>query len=234
MTDPTRWLDDDATPRELRELLASADRLAPIPEPALRRSRQRVLALPALSAAAGAFFWLPQAALGAALGAAVAAVAVAPGFSSSKTPPQSVGTARPTVASTAPPMKSPLPPAPEPAGETTPPDVAPSVESTKNRARHDAGIHEPVSEHGVTREARLLETARELLARDPPRALAALSRHAREFPHGTLETERELMSVDALMRLHRRADAEAHAAALRARAPNNIYERRIEQILDGK
>jgi hypothetical protein len=227
VTEPRRWLDAAETPPEVRALLASADLVRPFPALARERSRRRVLALAALPAAAGAFFWVPHAALGAALGAVVAAVAVAPSLSTPKAPLQNGTVARAPVEAVHAPSTSALSPIPETPSQTPPSAAYPPVEPPKGRARHDAG------EHDLTREARLLERARTLLARDPAGALAMLSQHEREFPRGTLETERELLAVDALMRLHRRADAGARAAALRARAPNNLYERRLEQIIDG-
>jgi hypothetical protein len=88
-------------------------------------------------------------------------------------------------------------------------------------------------EHDLSREARALESARELLARSPAQALSLLSRHEREFPDGTLAVERELLTVDALLRLGRRSEAEARGRALRGRAPSSLYERRLEKMLGG-
>jgi hypothetical protein len=66
---------------------------------------------------------------------------------------------------------------------------------------------------------------------DPGGALALLSAHERAFPRGGLVLERELLAVDALLRLGRRADAEARARSLRARAPGSLYTRRLEHLL---
>jgi hypothetical protein len=85
----------------------------------------------------------------------------------------------------------------------------------------------------LTHEARLLERARSLLLSDPALALSTLERHATEAPHGTLKVERELLEVDALVRLGRRRDAEAKARSLRGDAPGSIYERRLDELLRG-
>jgi hypothetical protein len=62
-------------------------------------------------------------------------------------------------------------------------------------------------------------------------ALMFLDAHQREFPHGALEIERELMAVDALLKLGLRQDAQLRAAQLRARAPGSIYEQRLARLL---
>ena len=92
-------------------------------------------------------------------------------------------------------------------------------------SRQDAG------EHDLAREARLLESARVLLSTDAVSALVLLGRHEKEFPNGGLEIERQLLTVDALVRLGRKSEAEARARTLRGRAPGNLYEQRLERLL---
>ncbi|WP_224247868.1 hypothetical protein [Hyalangium gracile] len=67
-------------------------------------------------------------------------------------------------------------------------------------------------------------------------AAAALSRaesHAARFPSGALSQEREVIAIDALVRLGRRAEAEARAEAFRARYPTSTHQVRIQGLLSG-
>jgi hypothetical protein len=90
---------------------------------------------------------------------------------------------------------------------------------------------DPVRGDPLEREAALLESARASLDADPARALATLGLHASEFPDGMLVTEREVLTVDALRRLGRIAEARERARALLARTHDSPYARRIEAIL---
>jgi hypothetical protein len=83
----------------------------------------------------------------------------------------------------------------------------------------------------LAREAALLEAARAALAADPAHALAEANAHAREFPTGQLATERELVAVEALVRLGNRADARARGDALLQRDPRGIYRDRVQALL---
>ena len=66
---------------------------------------------------------------------------------------------------------------------------------------------------------------------DPGAARLALLEHQRRFPAGQLRVEREFLMVDALVRLGRRAEAEARAAELEGSAPKTLYGTRLDQIL---
>jgi hypothetical protein len=77
----------------------------------------------------------------------------------------------------------------------------------------------------------LLERARQLLSSSPGQALAVLTDHERSFPQGTLGPEREILAVDALVRLGRRNEAERRGRALLARSPGSLYEERLARIL---
>jgi hypothetical protein len=83
----------------------------------------------------------------------------------------------------------------------------------------------------LEREAALLESARASLSADPAKALAMLGLHASEFPDGMLVTEREVLTVDALRRLGRIAEARERGRALLAQTHGSPYARRIEAIL---
>ena len=53
-------------------------------------------------------------------------------------------------------------------------------------------------------------------------------------PGGQLRVEREFLMVDALVRLGRRPEAEARAAALEVQAPKTLYGERLDRILGRK
>ncbi|HMA94723.1 MAG TPA: hypothetical protein VKP30_18665 [Polyangiaceae bacterium] len=79
-------------------------------------------------------------------------------------------------------------------------------------------------------EAQLLETARESLD-NPARALALVRRHEVRYPKGQLGAERDLIAVDALLRLGRRSEAERRAAPRLKQDPNSLYAKRLRQLL---
>lgn len=91
----------------------------------------------------------------------------------------------------------------------------------------------PEKEPGIAVEARLLERARSELAGRPGQALELAARHQRQYPTGQLSAERELIVVDALLRLGRRAEAEQRAAPQIESHPDSLYARRMRQLLGG-
>ena len=90
---------------------------------------------------------------------------------------------------------------------------------------------EPASADALQQEIRLLEQARSDLASSPGAARRALLDHELRFPSGHLRIERELLLVDALVRLGRRPEAEARAESLARQNPNSLYRERLDQIL---
>ncbi|HTQ06067.1 MAG TPA: hypothetical protein VMI54_19530 [Polyangiaceae bacterium] len=229
-----RWLDEGDVAPEVRRLLAAGSGSTPIGTATLGRSRARVAELAALPVAAGVFFWLQQFALGAGLGTAVSlGVAVANGrFShaevSEAVRPSTNSPVRGEARKAAPKLVA--SPSASAAATTESPAVAlpepPHAVVPAPHAAASASVSAP-----VTAEVALLEQARRVLASDPNRALALLDEHRVRFPHGALGVEREVLAVDALMHAGRRPEAEARAARLRASAPGNLYEERLERIL---
>lgn len=84
----------------------------------------------------------------------------------------------------------------------------------------------------LAREVKLLDRARAALRSDPERALLMADDHAATFPGGVLAAERELIAVDALARLGRRAAAARRGAALLRRFPETVYRQRLRALLD--
>jgi hypothetical protein len=81
-------------------------------------------------------------------------------------------------------------------------------------------------------ESALLDIARTALARgEPDHALAAIARHAAQFPHGVLVEEREAIAVKALAQAGRGSDAKARADRFRARYPKSMFQTAIDSSL---
>ncbi|MET0792442.1 MAG: hypothetical protein ABW061_13055, partial [Polyangiaceae bacterium] len=62
-------------------------------------------------------------------------------------------------------------------------------------------------------------------------ALVLAAEHAREFPAGVLTQEREVIAIDALLRLGRRSEAEARAASFHRQFPASAHGRRVDVLL---
>jgi len=108
--------------------------------------------------------------------------------------------------------------------------AAPSVAARPApSARPAASEEDPgASEHA---EVALLAQAQAALAARPAETLARCDEHARRFASGTLVQEREVLAIDALLRLGRRPEAEARASRFRASFPRSGHLRRIEALL---
>lgn len=226
MSDFRPLLECGEAPPEVIALLRSARPTRPLDERARERSRRRLAGLAAVPAAAGVFVWLQHAAYGALLGVAVTgSVAIAPRVWSARapegSPPAVAPRSKPRVAHRGEPART--------AERAVPSADAPAPLEPKSVAffRTEPG------EHALAREAKSLDHARALAASDPLAALAALGRHRAEFPHGTLDIERQFLEIEALVHLGRRAEAENAARALRARAPGSLYESRVDQLMAG-
>jgi len=89
-------------------------------------------------------------------------------------------------------------------------------------------------EDALAGEAKLLNQAHAAMATDPQTALNIAGEHAKRYPRGQLAAERELILVQALVKLGRAREAEARGRALRKSAPSSIYDERLDTILKGK
>lgn len=256
MTDERRWVDREDVPDDVAGLLRGATKARPIDPATLARSRRRIAALGAVPIAAGSLLWM-NVAFGAAIGAVVSTVAVlvvprytSPAAAPSAVPSGATYSARASSPPVAPETSAPLDPSTAPPPEETTPSAPPGQVPARPRApgtvpsglRDDRPVVDPSAQRGsalsdaggdLAREARLLERARVVAASDPGGALDVLREHERAFPRGSLVLERELLGVDVLLRLGRRADAEVRARSLRARDPGSLYTRRLEHLLGG-
>jgi hypothetical protein len=119
------------------------------------------------------------------------------------------------------------------AREPSPKQVAPrepeaAAEPSIPEPRAVAAFDEP----SIADEARLLENARAALAVNPARALQIADQHQQLHSDGQLSAERELIAVDALLRLGRRSEAQQRAAPRLEQAPDSLYARRLRKLLD--
>lgn len=80
-------------------------------------------------------------------------------------------------------------------------------------------------------EARVLLEARKDMARDPQKALRATEAHDSAFTDGALAEEREVLRIEALIRLKKGDQAAVVAASFRARYPQSSHLARIERLL---
>jgi hypothetical protein len=130
---------------------------------------------------------------------------------------------------------SPPPPAPAPVVEPQPEPAAPNVvrpENPRPRAEHVAKTEARERDRNLAAERALIEQARTALARTQgASALAALERHARDFPQGELEEERESLRVQALVGLEQFDQARKAGARFHRRFPRSIFGAVVDEAL---
>jgi hypothetical protein len=80
-------------------------------------------------------------------------------------------------------------------------------------------------------ELDLLACAQRALGKDPRDALALIDERERKYPHGTLTQEGEMVAIDALLRLGRRAEAASRAERFQELYPRSVQGPRIDALL---
>ena len=244
-----RWLDDGA-PQAVRDLLDGARTPRQMRPDERARSRTRLRATMA-PLAAGLGLWAKGGLFAAALAmAGTSAWVVARGGGSAEEsarltiPPASPRSTVTHVEAVAPPAAT--------STTTLAPTIAASA-SSKVTARPPSprsllspspspSAHEPTPEPVVAplkkqapslaAEAALLEQARQHLTSDPNGALQLAEEHRQTFPGGQLGPERDLIAIDALMRLGRHDAANRRAAPLLAQP--GLYRERALGILGAR
>jgi hypothetical protein len=106
------------------------------------------------------------------------------------------------------------------------PAVAPAAEESVAAPETPADAASRLRE-----EAALVQRAERLLDSDPARALALTEERRRRFPGGALDQEAEVVAIDALLRLGRRADATVRARTFEAAHAGSVHARRIKRLL---
>ena len=82
-------------------------------------------------------------------------------------------------------------------------------------------------------EAVLLARAQRALRLAPAQALSLAAESARRFPAGVLSQEREVIAIEALVRLGRMAEARDRAEAFARRFPRSAHVRRLATLVPG-
>ena len=136
----------------------------------------------------------------------------------------------PAVASNAPPAVAPS------TRSTAASNAHPTVSAVAARPRPAPGVTaseaKPVAQQELSEsEASFLRRTRAALADDPARALRMTGEHAALYPRGVLEQEREVIAIEALVRLGAREEARLRASAFRARYPSSAHASRIAAIV---
>ena len=100
--------------------------------------------------------------------------------------------------------------------------------ATPSREPHHEQITEPARPARVELdEVTLIQQARQLARDDQRAALRALDQHRRNFPHGMLSQEREVLEIELLRALSRTAEADKRLEAFRRDFPRSIYLQRL-------
>jgi hypothetical protein len=220
VSDPTRIREEGSdAPDELRALFRSAARPEPL-TPAVQAGLSRRIAGIGAAPAPGFARWLPWL-----LGGSVALAAGGAVRTRVLEPAGHVARPAPVHLEPAPPAASVASPA------LAPRPTAPTARVEPTRPAAPAASPRPGAEDGLVGEAHLLNEAHQALASNPKQALALAQDHARRYPHGQLGAERDLIEIQALVKLSRWREAEARGRALRRAAPNSIYEERLDEIL---
>jgi hypothetical protein len=144
------------------------------------------------------------------------------------------------------PMEAPAPPPPSPLStpEIAPPapsvaappsatlETAPAVEpeAPAAPAKPSPGANrtrEPARTTSPGAEAALLEKARAALPARPAEALRIAQEHARSFKRGILTEEREVIAIQALRQLGRKAEADQRAAQFERKYRGSVHQNKI-------
>jgi len=145
------------------------------------------------------------------------------GRGSSTPTPAVVSPDAPTPAA---PLPDPFPAEPEPVAPVEPPPSVPEPVRPGGRApAQTAAPEDPEA------EVRLLQQAQDALSGSPTQALALAREHTRRFPRGTLAQEREVLAIDALVRLGRTAEAQTRADRFHSRWPGSSHGRRVDALI---
>jgi hypothetical protein len=222
MSDPRRIREAGSdAPEELRELFRSAAKPEPLTAAAHAVLGSRVAAM-AVTPVSGLVRLLPWL-----LGGTVAVAGAAAFRTRVVERPHAAPTAASAVATT---------PAAPVAPALSPGPAAPSVrvQAARPAAPAPLAASRGDAQDALVGETRLLNEAHLALATHPKTALLLAQDHARRYPRGQLGAERELIEIQALVKLGRLREAEARGRALRRTAPNSIYEERLDEILERK
>jgi hypothetical protein len=110
------------------------------------------------------------------------------------------------------------------------PSVAPAV-TTVSSATSARPLTENKGDQASSTELDIIQRAQTALTSDPSRALAITNEHARAYASGEFVQEREVIAVEALVKMGEREEASRRALALAHRFPNTPYATRLEKAV---
>ena len=255
MTEPRRWLDDSRIPGDLRGVLESAGAPPPLPQQLNAQLSEYAASLAAqsllakvggvslvhklfLTAGGSSKALLALSLLGGVGVGGYALSSVSAQASHAHNPPAPVSTAkleRSSVAQRAvATSRAPGAIAGEaPSVRVIParPGPAPALSAAHAAEPAPVAVAKSAGASSIADEAKLLESARSFLDDSPSLALDLTEQHRRLHPVGQLSAERELVAIEALLKLGRRTQAEQRAAPLLGQPPGSLYARRLRQLL---
>ena len=134
-------------------------------------------------------------------------------------------------------VESPMPPAspatPALAPAPPPPEPRPKPRAAgKPRPARAASPGELAQAPSPERELVLLQRSQSALDRDPRAALALAEEHARDHPQGVFAQEREILAIEALLKLRQRPAALARADRFLQRHPESPHSTRVRALLE--
>ncbi len=125
----------------------------------------------------------------------------------------------------------PAPVEPPPREEVEPLQASPKPPRARaKRAR--ALPAEPPPTTDPEAELELLRRAQRALGRSPGRALALAARHARDYPRGVFAQEREVVAIEAQLKLRRSGVALARARRFVERFPHSPHLHRVQALVE--
>lgn len=229
MNAPRRLIDDPDANSDLRDVVRQAPAARSLDVVTRRRLGARVARASAVPAVAAGWLFVKSAAAALAVVVGTGTVLVSTGvvnWSPSSVPAESSKPAlapapRPRALPAVAPVvvESAAPAVPEPPEPAIAAPVAPVPSSVASASAT------------LSAEAALLERARTEMRRDAGLALAIADEHRARFPKGQLTSERLLIQIEALHRLHRDDEARALAGRLLGGQSTGLYAERVRALL---
>ena len=131
-------------------------------------------------------------------------------------------------------LRSSAPEAPAPNITAAPTDDKPTVpdQAAKRLVSAPTANDRDARNSGLS-EAALLDAARTAVKSDPQRALSLTLEFGRRFPNSLLLQEREVIAIEALVRLGNRTAARARADHFLRTFPGSAHQQKIDQLTRG-
>ncbi|HEX4621983.1 MAG TPA: hypothetical protein VH208_10495 [Myxococcaceae bacterium] len=225
MIDPPRLLDEPGAPQALRSALRAGRDDLPSDD-TLKKLAAGLVVTPLVGASAAKAAGLVGKGISLKLASAVVVAAVAGGGAVVVIRSRAV-TAPPEVpAPVVRVHRAPAEPPPEPPPEVEPPPPAPPL-----RGHRAVAPLPPVPATPQVNEVELVHQAQDMLGDNPRAALSLAEKHRQLFPDGTFAQEREVIAIDALVRLRRTTDAAERARRFEESFPGSAHLPRVHALV---